>query len=86
MSLKHSIIYNNYISVGFLKLYDNKYKMKDYIYKLIRYSFTHVNINQSKLITDKLFTIINNFDSDYNILKLLFDWYIKLKKKRFYWF
>jgi len=83
MSLKHSIIYNNYISVGFLKLYDNKYKMKDYIYKLIRYSFTHVNINQSKLITDKLFTIINNFDSDYNILKLLFNWYIKLKKKDF---
>jgi ubiquinone/menaquinone biosynthesis C-methylase UbiE len=80
-SLKHTIIYNNYISVSLLKLFKDNTKLKNYLYTLIRYSFTDINIKQSKIIINKIIKLINNYENDNTILKNIYDWYTKIPKK-----
>ena len=79
--MEHLIIYNNYISISFIKLFKKVDKLYDYTYKLIRYSFTDISINQCKIITKKLIKMINNYENDYNILQVLYNWYTTIQKK-----
>lgn len=79
--LKHTIIYNNYITVSFLKLFNDSDKMYKYTYSLIRYSFTDISVNYCKVITKKLVKMINNYASDYDILQLVYNWYKNVPKK-----
>jgi len=79
-NLLHNIVINNYISIGFKKMCKKK-NLNEYIYKLIRYSFSDINIIQSKNISKKIEKLVNNNSNDHIIIKEIYNWYKNIPEK-----
>ena len=79
-NLLHNIVINNYISIGLKKMCKKK-NLNEYIYKLIRYSFSDINIIQSKNISKKIEKLVNNNSNDHIIIKEIYNWYKNIQEK-----
>lgn len=78
---KHSLIYNNYISVALKKRFKNKKYLYFYIFKLIRYAFYDIPLKNYLDIIQIFFKNVIHNANDNIILKYIYIWYKNILKK-----